>query len=210
MGFILLMKELRWERLQIAIAGIAAAEAALEWTMDYVRERKAVRPDRHGFPEYELKLAELKTEVLVGRIFVDHCIQQMMEGELDRHGGDGQVLGQRPPMQGDRPVPAAPRRLWLHDGIPDRPAYADARVQRIYGGTNEIMKELIAQRFNRIVPGGGPSEAKRSTSAPETGDGHRKLRRRNDDAYIYDAAHAARQGQEGRLAARGDAGAPAP
>jgi acyl-CoA dehydrogenase len=145
-GFILLMKELAWERLQIAISGIAAAEAAVQWTVDYTRERKAFNRAVFDFQTTKHKLAELKTEVQVGRTFVDRCIQQMMDAELDA-------------------TTAAMAKYWitdlqckvmdvcvqLHGGYgymmeyPITRAYADARVQRIYGGTNEIMKELIAR-----------------------------------------------------------------
>ena len=145
-GFILLMKELGWERLQIAITGIAAAEAALDWTVDYVRQRKVFGQTVIDFQTTRHKLAELKTEIQIGRIFVDRCLQEMLEGELD-------------------PTTAAMAKYWitdlqckvmdqclqLHGGYgymmeyPIARAYADARVQRIYGGTNEIMKELIAR-----------------------------------------------------------------
>jgi acyl-CoA dehydrogenase len=145
-GFIMLMKELAWERLQIAIGGIAAAEAALKWTIDYARQRKVFGQTVFDFQTTKHKLAELKTEVQVGRIFVDRCIQQMMDGSLD-------------------PTTAAMAKYWItdlqckvmdqcvqiHGGYgymteyPITRAYADARVQRIYGGTNEIMKELISR-----------------------------------------------------------------
>ncbi len=145
-GFVLLMKELGWERLQIAIYGIAAAEAALQWTIDYARGRKVFGQTVFDFQTTKHKLAELKTEIQIGRTFVDRCIQQMMEGDLD-------------------PTDAAMAKYWItdlqckvmdqclqiHGGYgymmeyPIARAYADARVQRIYGGTNEIMKELIAR-----------------------------------------------------------------
>lgn len=145
-GFVLLMKELGWERLQIAIGAISASEAALEWTVGYVRERKVFRQTVFDFQTTKHKLAELKTEIQIGRVFIDRCIQQMMEGGLD-------------------PIDAAMAKYWatdlqckvmdeclqLHGGYgfmweyPITRAYADARVQRIYGGTNEIMKELIAR-----------------------------------------------------------------
>ena len=145
-GFILLMKELAWERLQIAISGISSAEAALQWTVDYVRERKAFGRTIFDFQTTKHKLAEIKTEVQIGRTFVDRCIEQMMESELD-------------------PATAAMAKYWitdlqcrvmdtclqLHGGYgymseyPITRAFADARVQRIYGGTNEIMKEIIAR-----------------------------------------------------------------
>src|SRR5258706_5125798 len=82
-GFILLMKELAWERLQIAIGGIAAAEAALQWTVAYARERKVFGQTVFDFQTTKHKLAELKTEVEVGRVYVDRCIHQMMGGGLD-------------------------------------------------------------------------------------------------------------------------------
>jgi acyl-CoA dehydrogenase len=145
-GFILLMKELAWERLQIAIGAIASAEAALQSTIDYVRQRKVFGQAVFDFQTTRHKLAELKTEILIGRTFVDRCLQQMMESELD-------------------PTTAAMAKYWvtdlqckvidqclqLHGGYgymmeyPITRAYADARVQRIYGGTNEIMKEIIAR-----------------------------------------------------------------
>lgn len=145
-GFILLMKELAWERLQIAISGISSAEAALQWTVDYVRERKAFGRTIFDFQTTKHKLAEIKTEVQIGRTFVNRCIEQMMESELD-------------------PATAAMAKYWitdlqcrvmdtclqLHGGYgymseyPITRAFADARVQRIYGGTNEIMKEIIAR-----------------------------------------------------------------
>ena len=127
-------------------SGIAASEAALRWTVDYVRERKAFGRTVFDFQITKHKLAELKTEIQIGRTFVDRCLQQMMEAELD-------------------PTAAAMAKYWitdlqgkvmdaclqLHGGYgfmmeyPIARAYADARVQRIYGGTNEIMKELIAR-----------------------------------------------------------------
>jgi alkylation response protein AidB-like acyl-CoA dehydrogenase len=145
-GFVLLMKELGWERLQIAIAGIAAAEVALQWTVDYARGRKLFGQTVFDFQTTRHKLAELKTEIQIGRVFVDRCIQQMMDGALD-------------------PSDAAMAKYWItdlqckvmdqclqiHGGYgymmeyPIARAYADCRVQRIYGGTNEIMKELIAR-----------------------------------------------------------------
>ena len=145
-GFSFLMKELAWERLQIAIAGIASSEAALQSTIDYVRQRKVFGQTVFDFQTTKHKLAEMKTEIQIGRTFVDRCIQQMMDDELD-------------------PITSAMAKYWvsdlqckvidqclqLHGGYgymmeyPITRAYADARVQRIYGGTNEIMKELIAR-----------------------------------------------------------------
>ena len=115
-GFKLLMQELGWERLQIAIKGVAASEAALQWTIDYVRERKAFGRTIFDFQTTKHKLAELKTEIQIGRTFVDRCLQQMMEVRTrPHHGRDGEILDQRPGVQGDGRLSAAARGLWLYD-----------------------------------------------------------------------------------------------
>ena len=82
-GFIYLMQELPWERLQIAISGIAAAQAAIDWTMDYTKERKAFGTTVASFQTTRFKLAELQTEVQVARVFVDRCTELLLEGKLD-------------------------------------------------------------------------------------------------------------------------------
>jgi acyl-CoA dehydrogenase len=145
-GFSFLMKELAWERLQIAIAGIASAEAALQSTIDYVRQRKVFGQTVFDFQTTKHKLAELKTEIQIGRTFVDRCIQQMMDGELD-----ATTSAMAKYWVSDLQCKVMDECLQLHGGYgymmeyPIAHAYADARVQRIYGGTNEIMKELIAR-----------------------------------------------------------------
>jgi alkylation response protein AidB-like acyl-CoA dehydrogenase len=145
-GFILLMKELAWERLQIAIAGIASAEAALQTTVDYVRQRKVFGQTVFDFQTTKHKLAELKTEIQIGRTFVDRCIQHMMDGEFD-----ATTAAMAKYWVTDLQCKVIDQCLQLHGGygymmeFPITRAYADARVQRIYGGTNEIMKELIAR-----------------------------------------------------------------
>ena len=145
-GFIFLMKELAWERLQIAIAAITSAEAALQSTIDYVRQRKVFGQTVFDFQTTKHKLAELKTEILIGRIFVDRCIQQMMDAELDPT-----TSAMAKYWISDLQCKVIDQCLQLHGGYgymmeyPITRAYADARVQRIYGGTNEIMKELIAR-----------------------------------------------------------------
>jgi acyl-CoA dehydrogenase len=145
-GFILLMKELAWERLQIAIAGIASAEAALQATVDYVRQRKVFGQTVFDFQTTKHKLAELKTEIQIGRTFVDRCIQHVMDGDLD-----ATTAAMAKYWVTDLQCKVIDQCLQLHGGygymmeFPITRAYADARVQRIYGGTNEIMKELIAR-----------------------------------------------------------------
>jgi acyl-CoA dehydrogenase len=145
-GFVLLMKELAWERLQIAINAIASAEAAIQWTTDYVRERKLFGKTVFDFQTTKHRLAELKTEVQIGRVFVDRCIERMMEGELD-----AATAAMAKYWITDLQCKVLDNCVQLHGGYgymaeyPIARAYADARVQRIYGGTNEIMKELIAR-----------------------------------------------------------------
>src|SRR5271166_6052954 len=145
-GFILLMKELAWERLQIAIAGIASAEAALQATVDYVRQRKVFGQTVFDFQTTKHKLAELKTEIQIGRTFVDRCIQHIMDGDLD-----ATTAAMAKYWITDLQCKVIDQCLQLHGGYgymmeyPITRAYADARVQRIYGGTNEIIKELIAR-----------------------------------------------------------------
>lgn len=145
-GFIYLMQELPWERMMIALRAVATAEAAIGWTLDFVRNRKAFGKTVFDFQTTRFKLAELRAKVRVGRSFVDDCLARVLDGTLD-------------------PVTAAMAKMWttdmqcevideclqLHGGsgymleYPIARAYADARVQRIYGGTNEIMKEVISR-----------------------------------------------------------------
>ncbi len=145
-GFMYLMQELPWERLQIALSAIASAEAAIEHTVRYTQERKAFGREIAQFQNTRFKLAELKTEVQIGRVFVDRCMEQILENKLD-------------------PATASMAKYWctdlqfkvmdecvqLHGGYGYMweyfvtRAWADCRVQRIYGGTNKIMKELISR-----------------------------------------------------------------
>ena len=120
-GFVYLMQELPWERMQIAIGAIAKAEAAIQWTIDYVRERKAFGKTVASFQNTRFKLAELATEAQVARVFVDRCLELLLDKQArhrDRVDGQVLVLGHR--VHDRRRVPAAARRLRLHVGIPDR------------------------------------------------------------------------------------------
>jgi len=145
-GFIYLMQELPWERLQIAIAAAAKCEAALEWTRDYVNERKAFGKPVASFQNTRFKLAELATEVQIARVFVDRCIELLLEKKLDTATAsmaklwttelEGKVMDECVQLHGGYGF------MWE---FPIARAYVDARVQRIYGGTNEIMKLLIAR-----------------------------------------------------------------
>ena len=145
-GFIYLMQELPWERMQIAIGAIAKAEAAIQWTIDYVRERKAFGRTVATFQNTRFKLAELATEAQAGRVFVDKCIELLMAGQLDTATASMCKL-----WCSDIECRIIDECLQLHGGYgfmweyPIARAYVDARVQRIYGGTNEIMKEVISR-----------------------------------------------------------------
>ena len=146
MGFIQLMQQLPQERLVIAVQAIAAIEAALEHTVAYVKERKAFGKAIIDFQNTRFKLAEIKTKAQVARVFVDDCVARHLKGELDV-------------------ATAAMVKYWTTDlqcavideclqffggygymwEYPIARLYADSRVQKIYGGTNEIMKELIGR-----------------------------------------------------------------
>jgi len=145
-GFIYLMRELPWERLQIAVSAIAAAEAALGWTVDYVKERKAFGQEVIQFQNTRFKLSELKTEIQIGRVFVDRCLGLLLEGKLD-----ATTASMAKYWTTDLQCKVVDACLQLHGGYgymweyPIARAWADARAQPIYGGTNEIMKELIAR-----------------------------------------------------------------
>jgi alkylation response protein AidB-like acyl-CoA dehydrogenase len=145
-GFIYLMQELPWERMQIAIGAVSKSEAAIEWTKDYVRERKAFGKSVASFQNTRFKLAECTTEVQVARVFVDKCIELLLEGKLD-----AATAAMAKYWVSDLECKVIDECLQLHGGygfmweFPIARAYVDARVQRIYGGTNEIMKEVISR-----------------------------------------------------------------
>ncbi len=143
-GLIYLAEKLPWERLQIAIAAHAAAQAAIDHTVRFVKERKAFGQSIGEFQNTRYRLAECQTEVEIGRVFADRCLELQIAGLLDSDTASMAKLWLTE-MQG-RVLDAC---VQLHGGYgfmreyPVAQAYLDARVQRIYGGTSEIMKELI-------------------------------------------------------------------
>jgi acyl-CoA dehydrogenase len=145
-GFIYLMQELPWERLQIAITAVEGAQAAIDWTVAYVKDRKVFGTTVASFQNTRFKLAELQTEVQIARVFVDKCIELIMAGKLDTA-----TASMAKYWCSDLQCRVIDECVQLHGGYgymweyPIGRAYADARVQRIYGGTNEIMKELITR-----------------------------------------------------------------
>ena len=145
-GFSQLMTELPYERVILGVAGVAAIERALQLTVDYTRERKAFGQALLDMQNTRFVLAEVKTEATVARIFIDRCIEDTISGKMDT-------------------VRASMAKYWISDlqckvidqclqlfggygymlEYPIAQMYVDARVQRIYGGANEIMKEIIAR-----------------------------------------------------------------
>lgn len=145
-GFYHLMEQLPQERLNIAVQGVAAAERGLKETLAYVKERKAFGKRVIDFQNTQFKLAEVKTKLTVARVFVNHCIGLHLKGQLDAATASMAKYWVTD-IQGE----VIDEMLQLHGGYgymteyPIAQLYKDARVQRIYGGTNEIMKLLIAR-----------------------------------------------------------------
>ena len=145
-GFICLMEQLPWERLQIAIGAVAAAQAAIDWTVAYTKDRKVFGQAVAAFQNTRYKLAELQTEVQVARVFVDKCCELVNVDKLDTA-----TASMAKYWCSDLQCKVMDECVQLFGGYgymweyPITRAYADARVQRIYGGTNEIMKEVISR-----------------------------------------------------------------
>ena len=149
-GFAYLMQSLPLERLGIGIAAQVSAEAVFDWTLDYVKDRRAFGKHIGEFQGLGFTLAELQTAIEVSRAYIDRCVREYNSGTLTA-------------------VDAAKAKLWatelqgkvidagvqMHGGYgymmeyPVAKAYIDARIQRIYGGTNEIMKEIIHRDLMR-------------------------------------------------------------
>lgn len=145
-GFICLMEQLPWERMQIAVTAVAAAQAAIDWTVQYVKDRRVFGQPVAAFQNTRYKLAELQTEVQVARVFVDKCLELVLQDKLDTA-----TASMAKYWTTDLQCKVMDECVQLHGGYgfmweyPITRAYADARVQRIYGGTNEIMKEVITR-----------------------------------------------------------------
>jgi alkylation response protein AidB-like acyl-CoA dehydrogenase len=145
-GFRYLVSNLAQERLSIAISGVAAAAAGLQWTLAYVRERQAFGQSIGSFQNSRFQLAECHAEVEVAQAYIDRCVEALNDGELTAEDAalakwwctdlQGRVLD---------------RCVQLHGGYgymteyPIARAWADARVTRIYGGANEIMREIVGR-----------------------------------------------------------------
>jgi alkylation response protein AidB-like acyl-CoA dehydrogenase len=155
-GFSYLVSNLPQERLSIAAAGVAGARRALAWTVDYCREREAFGHPIGSFQATRFALADLQTEIEVGQAFIDQCVLARNAGELTAVDA-AMAKWWCTELQGR----VVDRCVQLHGGYgymreyPIARAYLDARVTRIYGGTTEIMKEIIGRSV--IGPAGPPA-----------------------------------------------------
>jgi len=145
-GFYQLMADLPYERLIIGLTAQAAMEGAYENTLAYVRERQAFGKSIIDFQNTRFKLAEVATEIQVGRAFMDRCIEKLLKGELDTATASmAKLWGSE--AQGrviDTCLQLFGGYGYMNEYLVAR-MFTDARIQRIYGGTNEIMKEVIAR-----------------------------------------------------------------
>jgi alkylation response protein AidB-like acyl-CoA dehydrogenase len=145
-GFVQLVSNLPQERLSIAVAGVAAAQAALRWTLAYVKQREAFGQPIGTFQASRFALAEMHTETELAQVFVDRCVQALREGAL---GAEQAAMAKWwcTELQGR----VVDRCVQLFGGYgymleyPIARAFADARITRIYGGTTEIMKEIVGK-----------------------------------------------------------------
>ncbi len=146
MGFIMLMKELAWERMMIAIMCVSGAEFALATTVEYVKQRKAFGKPVASFQNTRFKLAEMRSEIQIARVYVDKCIELVLTKKLTPEAACAAKY-----WVSDLLSRVVDECVQLHGGYgymleyPIAKAYIDTRANRIYGGTNEIMKELISR-----------------------------------------------------------------
>ena len=145
-GFVQLMRDLPYERALLALGGVAAMEYALRLTIDYARSRKLFGQTLLEMQNTRFKLAELKTQVHVSRLLIDDCISKLREGTLDTATASMAKL-----FVTEAQCKVVDECLQLFGGYgytteyPISKLYVDARVQRIYGGASEVMKEIVAR-----------------------------------------------------------------
>jgi acyl-CoA dehydrogenase len=145
-GFYQLMNQLGRERLIIAVSAVASMEACVAATTDYIKQREAFGKKLVDFQTAKFTAVECKTETRIARVFLDDCIRKLIDGELD-----AETASMAKYWCSEKAFEIAHRCLQLHGGygyIMDYPIahyFADARVGMIYGGSNEIMKELISR-----------------------------------------------------------------
>src|SRR3954462_7831749 len=145
-GFVQLMQQLPQERLALAVGAVASMERAVKLTTEYTKERKAFGKPLMDFQNTAFTLAERKTEAMIARVFVDWCIEQLVAGDLDTV-----TASMAKYWCSDKQVETADECLQPFGGYgymqeyPISRIFIDSRIQKIYGGTNEIMKLLIAR-----------------------------------------------------------------
>lgn len=145
-GFTQLMTELPYERTILGVGGVAVIERALRLTVEHTKERKAFGQALIEMQNTRFVLAEIKTEATIARTFIDRCIVDMMEGRMD-----AELASMAKYWVSDLQCKVIDQCLQLFGGYgymleyPIAQMYVDARVQKIYGGANEIMKEIIAR-----------------------------------------------------------------
>ncbi|MFB7878822.1 acyl-CoA dehydrogenase family protein [Nocardia sp. NPDC056064] len=145
-GFIQLMQQLPQERLIVSMGAVAGMEVALDHTLRYTKEREAFGRPVFGFQNTKFKLAEVATEARIARVFIDDCVEKHIRGELDIP-----TVAMAKWWTTDRAMQIADTCLQLFGGYgymneyPIARMWVDNRVQLIYAGTNEIMKEIIAR-----------------------------------------------------------------
>ena len=145
-GFSYLVHNLARERISIALAGVTAARGAIDWTIPYVRERRAFGKSIGEFKAVRHMLAEAHTETEVASAFVYQCVDKLNAGTLS-----AEEAAMAKYWATDAQCSAIDKCVQLHGGYgymleyPIARAFVDARVQSIYGGTNEIMKEIIGR-----------------------------------------------------------------
>ncbi|MNV38274.1 Acyl-CoA dehydrogenase, short-chain specific [compost metagenome] len=140
------MKELAWERLTIAVSSISGAQAVLDHTIDYTRGRTVFGKPIIDFQNSRFKLADLKAEITVGQTYVDRCMELCLAHKLTSEAAAAAKL-----YCSELYSKVVDQCLQLHGGngymleYPVARHYVDSRVTRIYGGANDIMRELVAR-----------------------------------------------------------------
>jgi acyl-CoA dehydrogenase len=140
------MEQLPYERMLIGVSAVAAMELALDITVAYAKERKLFGGRLIDLQHARFTLAECRTEAHLGRVFLDDCIRRLMDGTLD-----AATAAMAKYWLTDKQCEIADKCLQLHGGYgymleyPIARIWTDSRVQRIYAGANEVMKELVAR-----------------------------------------------------------------